>query len=75
MRECTESPCNTFAAGLIQAVRAQTAGSHVVLCGNISGAVSIRELFTPSKDSAGLVACKEKKIFGLGFCGFFVSAI
>jgi len=57
--------------GLIQAVRAKTARLHVVLHRNTSGAVSARELFKGSKDSAGLVGCNEKKIFGWGlqiFC-------
>ena len=42
---------NTFAAGLIQAVRTKTACSHVALHGHNSGAKSRRELFKHSKYS------------------------
>jgi len=39
---------------------------------NVSGAASTRELFKPSKDSASLQVCSEKKFFGYGF---FVSDV
>ena len=61
---------NTFAAGLIQAVRAKTAGSHVALHGNFSGLVSTTNLVKVSKDSASLVVCTREKIFGWGLQDF-----
>jgi len=39
-----------------------------------SGAESGIELFKGSQDSASLVACNEKIMFGCG-CGFFVSDV
>jgi len=41
---------NTFAAGLIQAVRAKTAGSHEALHGNFSGLLSAADPVKGSKD-------------------------
>jgi len=61
---------NTFAPGLIQEVRAKTAGSHVALHGNFSGPVSATDPVKSSKDSASLVVC-TRKIFLFGGCGFF----
>jgi len=61
----------TFAPGLIQGVRAKTAGSHVALHGNLSGPVSATDPVKSSKESASLVACSRKKCFGWGvriFC-------
>ena len=57
---------NTFAARLIQAVRAKTAGSYVALRGNFSGPVSTTDLVKSSKDWASLVVCTRKKFFGWG---------
>jgi len=36
---------------------------HASLCRNISAAVSVRELFKPSKDLASLRVCNEKQVF------------
>jgi len=49
---------HTFAAGLIQAVRAKTAGLHVALPGKVSATDPVKV----SKDSASLVVCTRKKI-------------
>jgi len=48
---------HTFAAGLIQAVRAKTAGLHVAWREHNSGAKSARKLFKRSKGSASLLVC------------------
>jgi len=48
---------HTFAARLIQAVRAKTAGSHMTLRGHNSRAKSARKLFKHSKGSASLLVC------------------
>jgi len=37
---------------------------HVALRGNISGAVSARELFKHSKDLASVVVCNATNFFG-----------
>jgi len=58
---------NTFAVGLIQAVRAKIGFSHMALHGHNSGTESVRELFKRSKDLAILPVCNEKKFFGFGF--------
>ena len=63
---------NTFAAGLIQAVRTKTACSHVALNGRNSGAKSRRELFKHSKYSEVLQFWFRIFCAGFGF-GFFVS--
>jgi len=54
---------NTFTSGLIQAVRAKTAGLHMAFRGNFSNLVSATDLVKSSKDSASLVFC-ARKIFG-----------
>jgi len=54
---------NTFTSGLIQAVRAKTAGLHMAFRGNFSNAVSATDQVKSSKDSASLVLC-ARKIFG-----------
>jgi len=62
---------NTFAPGLIQAVREKTAGSHVALHRNFSGQVTATDLVKSSKDSAILVVCTQKNFCGWGmqfFC-------
>jgi len=62
---------NTFALGLIQAVHAKTAGSHVALRWNFSGPVSATDPVKISKDLASLEVCTRKKFFGWGvrfFC-------
>jgi len=49
----------------------RSAGSHVALRGQNTGAESAGELFTRSKDSASLLVCSENKIFWfwvLDFC-------
>jgi len=51
---------NTFAAGLIQAVREKTAGLHMALRQNFSGPVSATDPVKSSKDSASLVVCTRK---------------
>ena len=63
---------NTLAPGLIQAVRKKTAGSHLVLRGNISAPVRVTDLVEVSKDVASLVVCTRKKsaFFGWGCTGF-----
>jgi len=60
---------NTFAAGLIQAVREKTAGLHMALRRNFSGPVSATDLVKSSKDSASLVVCTRKNIFCLQGAG------
>jgi len=59
----------TFAAGLIQAVRRKTAGSHMASRRNFSGPVNATGLVKVAKDSASLVDCTRKKIFRLGGAG------
>jgi len=59
------SKLNTFASGLIQAVTAKTAGSHMALCGNFSGPASAADPVKVSKDAASLVVCTQKKFFWL----------
>jgi len=67
---------NTFAPGLIQAVRKKTAGSHVPLRRNLSSPVTAKDLVKGSKALASLVLCTQKKNFFLfGRCGFFVSDV
>jgi len=63
---------NTLTSGLIQAVRKNTAGSHVALCGNISALVWVTDLVEVSKDAANLVLCTWKKNFFDWGCRFFV---
>jgi len=58
---------NTFATGLIQAVCAKTARLHVALRRNFSGLVSATDPVKSLKDSASLVVCTRKKIFGWGW--------
>jgi len=53
-------------------LRLKFSSFHMFLCGNISADDCARELLKPSKDSANLHVCNEKKI--LGFC-FFVSDV
>jgi len=65
---------NTFAARLIQAVCAKTAGSHVALHENFSSPVSTADTIKSSKDSESLVVCTWKK-FLVGGCGFVVSNV
>jgi len=68
---CLLPSFNTLTSGLIQAVRKKTAGSHVVLRGNISVPVSVTDLLEVSKDAASLVVWTRKKFFGWGvrvFC-------
>jgi len=64
------SSFNTFAPGLIQAVRAKTAGSHVALCLNFSGLVNVIDPVKSSKDLLSLVVCTRKKFFRLGYVDF-----
>jgi len=52
---------NTFAPGLIQAVRTKTAGLHMALCGNFSSPVCSTDPVNSSKHSANLVVCTQKK--------------
>jgi len=62
---------NTFAPGLIQAVRAKTAGLHVALCENSSGPVSATDLVKSIKNWTHLVVSTWKKFFAWGvrvFC-------
>jgi len=61
---------NTFAPRLIQAVRAETAGSHVALRRNFSGLVSNTDPAKSSKEAANLVVCTRKKNFWLGSVDF-----
>jgi len=68
------SALNTFASGLIQAVRVKTAGSHMVLHENFSSSVSATDSAKSSKDSTSLAVCTRKK-FLVGSCGFFVSDV
>jgi len=65
---------NTFAPGLIQVVRAKTAGSHVALCRNFSSLVSTTDLVKSSSlgKSCSLHSIKN---FLVGGCGFFVSDV
>ena len=58
---------NTFTAGLIQVVCANSSCLHVSLHGYNYGAECARELFKPSKDSASLWVCNEIHFFGYGF--------
>jgi len=60
---------NTLTSGLIQAVRKNTADSHVALRGNISAPVWVTDLVKASKDVASLVVCIRKNIFCLGGAG------
>jgi len=48
---------------LIQAVRKKTAGSHVVLHGNISAPVQVTDLVEVSKDVASVAVCTLKNFF------------
>jgi len=57
---------NIFTSGLIQAVRAKTAGLHVVLCGNFSSPVSATDPVKSSKDVASLIVSTRKKFFLVG---------
>jgi len=59
---------------MFQGFRAKTTRLHMTLHKRNSGAESGRELFKVSKDSASLVVCTRKKIFGWG-CRFFVNDI
>jgi len=62
---------NTLTSWLIQSVRKKTAGSHVVLRGNISAPLGVTDLVEMSKDAASLVVCIRQKFFCLGvrfFC-------
>jgi len=62
---------NTFAPGLIQAVHAKTAGSHMALVGNFSVLVStINPVKSSKKDLASLVVCTPKKFFWIGVADF-----
>jgi len=61
---------DTFVPGLIQAVSAKTAGSHMALHGNFSGPVSTTDPIQSSKDSASLVVCTQKKFFWLGVADY-----
>ena len=65
---------DTFAAGLIQAVRIKTAGLHVALWGNFSGPVRAIDLVKGPKDLSSLVVCTRKNSL-VGGCGFFVSDV
>jgi len=58
----------------MQAVRKNTAGSHMALRGNISTPAQVTDLVEVSKDTASLMVCTQKK-FLLGRCGFFVSDV
>jgi len=60
---------NTSTSGLIQAVRKKTAGSHVVLCGNVSAPVQVTDLVEVSKEVASLLVSTSKKIFLLEVAG------
>jgi len=57
---------NIFPPGLIQAVHAKTAESHVSLHGNLFGPISATEPIKSSKDLASLVVCTRIKFFGCG---------
>jgi len=61
---------NTFAPGLIQAVHAKTAGSHMALVGNFSVLVSTTNPVKSSKDLASLVVCTPKKFFWIRVADF-----
>ena len=63
---CHRNKLITFVSDLFQAFCAKTAGSHMTLRKLNSGTESGRELFKGSKDSASLVVCNEKKLFGWG---------
>jgi len=60
-----------FRTRVIQAVRKETAASHLALHGNFSSPVSVKDPVRSSKDAASLVVWTRKKIFWLGvriFC-------
>jgi len=61
---------SNFEAGLNQAVRAKTTGSHVALHKRNSGAKSGIELFKGSKDTASLLVCTQANIYWLGVLDF-----
>jgi len=54
---------NTLTSRLIQAIRKNTAGSHMALHGNISAPVWVTDLVEVLKDLASLAVCTLKKIF------------
>jgi len=48
-------------------LRLKSSSLYVFLHGSISADNWVGELFKPTKDSASLHICNEKKIFGFGF--------
>ena len=65
---------NTLAPGLIQAVRKNTARSHIALCGNVSTPVQVTDLVSVKRRDKSCSLHLNKNFF-LGGWFFFVSDV